>query len=107
QPYSLDGGNVSDMADALKSPKIEGKSYFEFLSEISSLIGFKSQNYKYDTDTSLEVKNQALNRRDSVSGISVDEEMVKLMEMQKAYSTMAKYMISVNEALDELINIIR
>lgn len=106
-PYSMDGSNALKIADILKSPVIEGKSYFEFMADISSELGFKSESYKYDTDTALDIKNQALNRRDSVSGVSVDEEMVKLMEMQKAYATMSKYMISTNQMLDDLINIIR
>ena len=43
-------------------------------------------------------------RRQSISGVSLDEEMVQLISSQHAYSAAARMMTAVDEALDVLIN---
>ena len=43
-------------------------------------------------------------RRDSVSGVSIDEEMTNMIQSQHAYSAAARLMSAINENLDILIN---
>lgn len=42
--------------------------------------------------------------RDSVSGVSLDEEGINLLQFQKAYSASARFMTTLDQALDTLIN---
>jgi len=46
------------------------------------------------------------NRRDSVSGVSVDEEMVKIMEAQTLYKGAAKYISAVNQLFSYLVDLV-
>ena len=43
-------------------------------------------------------------RKESVSGVSVDEEMVQLMKYQHMYNASSRVITSIDEALDKLIN---
>jgi len=49
-----------------------------------------------------------LNRqRDSVSGVSLDEEMTDMMKFQKAYTASAKLITTIDEMLDTIIGMKR
>jgi flagellar hook-associated protein 1 FlgK len=48
-----------------------------------------------------------LNRRDSVSGVSMEEEMSSLISFQKAYQAAARIVSTVDQMLDELLNMKR
>lgn len=43
--------------------------------------------------------------RESVSGVSIDEEMMNLLVQQRAYQASAKVITTVNELLDSLLRI--
>lgn len=53
------------------------------------------------------VANMLKQQRDSVSAVSMDEEMTDLMKFQKAYQASARVINVVNEMLDTVINIAR
>ncbi|HWQ92200.1 MAG TPA: flagellar hook-associated protein FlgK [Clostridia bacterium] len=48
-----------------------------------------------------------LSRRDSVSGVSMEEEMTSLISFQKAYQASARVVSTIDEMLDELLNMTR
>ncbi|ADY54941.1 flagellar hook-associated protein FlgK [Syntrophobotulus glycolicus DSM 8271] len=48
--------------------------------------------------------NQLSNRRDSVSGVSIDEEMTNLIKFQTAYSAAARMVTIMDDMLDKVVN---
>jgi flagellar hook-associated protein 1 FlgK len=50
------------------------------------------------------VNTMLLNQRDSVSGVSLEEEMANLITYQKAYETSAQIITTVNEMLTTVVN---
>lgn len=48
--------------------------------------------------------NQIANSKDSVSGVSLDEEVMNMMRYQQSYTAAARLMTTLDEALDTLIN---
>lgn len=56
------------------------------------------------SDTSDTVLNNLYNSRESISGVSLDEEGINLMAHQKAYNAAARYFTILDEAIDRLIN---
>lgn len=48
--------------------------------------------------------NQVTNKRDSVMGVSMDEEMSEMMKFQHSYNASARMMTTIDEMLDQLIN---
>lgn len=50
------------------------------------------------------VLQETANNRDSVSGVSLDEEGINLLQYQRSYTAAARLMTTLDEALDVLIN---
>ena len=50
------------------------------------------------------VINQTADLKDSISGVSLDEEGINLLHYQQSYSAAARLMTTLDEALDKLIN---
>jgi flagellar hook-associated protein 1 len=61
-----------------------------------------STNTRLDDQST--VRTMLANQRDSVSGVSLDEEMTNLMKFQKAYEASARLITVVGEMLDALLN---
>lgn len=53
------------------------------------------------------VQKLLLGQRDSVSGVSIDEEMTDMMKYQKAFEASAKLITTVDDMLDTLVNMKR
>jgi flagellar hook-associated protein 1 FlgK len=53
------------------------------------------------------VNTALMKQRDSVSGVSIDEEMTNLITYQKAYQASAKIVTTVDEMLDTILGMKR
>ena len=59
-----------------------------------------------DTDVQLSLVDAADQRRTSVSGVSVDEEMVNLIAQQQAYGAAAKLVTAADDMIQVLLQTI-
>lgn len=109
-------GSVGDGANALELAKVKneiitdedsglnGKTIQGFYQEIIGQLGVDAQEanrMKGNTDalrTSVDV------RRESISGVSLDEEMINLVRFQQAYNASARVVTSIDQMLDRIIN---
>jgi flagellar hook-associated protein 1 FlgK len=105
-----DGGNAISMG-ALKDTDvtIAGETA-TFNSHYSSLMGLIGQDVadgsrRYDHSSSL--MDQLLNKKESISGVSIDDEMVNLMQYQMGYSSAAKLCSVADELIDTLLSLIQ
>jgi flagellar hook-associated protein 1 FlgK len=82
-------------------------SFDEAANALVSQVGFDTReagaqaSYQADMVTYLE------NYRESVAGVSLDEEMVNLVKFQAAYNAAAKMISMADEMMDSLFNMIR
>ena len=53
------------------------------------------------------VEKMLLRQRDSISGVSLDEEMTDLTKFQKAFAASARLITTVDEMLDSVVNLKR
>ncbi|MNC05503.1 Flagellar hook-associated protein 1 [compost metagenome] len=67
-------------------------------------VGVQSQEATRQTENSNYLVEQVNARRQSVSGVSLDEEMSNMLVFQHAYSAAARFMTTYDEMLDKLIN---
>jgi flagellar hook-associated protein 1 FlgK len=70
-------------------------------------LGYSLSDANTQVDNSARVQAMMLQQRDSVSGVSVDEEMSDLIRYQKAYEASAKLVTTVDEMLDTILNMKR
>jgi flagellar hook-associated protein 1 FlgK len=91
-PYTIDGA-TSD-ATTLKS----------YLQSLIGQIGVNAQSADQFTSNSGTMLAAAQNRRSSISGVSLDEELTNLIQFQHSYGAAAKVVTTLDTLLDTLIN---
>ena len=105
---SGDNQRLRDM-EALQSRKVldEGnaslfESYRGLITEVGTAHSTRTQHRNSLEETVTELENEV----DGVSGVSVDEEMMELLESQRLYQASAKYIKSVDSTLVSLLELI-
>ncbi len=82
----------------------EGTFYNYYVNGIESTLGIDQQSTKNLLDNHITVINTIAQSKDQVSGVSLDEEGVNLMQYQQSYTAAARLMTTLDEILDKLIN---
>lgn len=104
-------GEVGNNTNALRlaalqddTNAISNTTFADYLHQIASSLGEEASN-AYKSEESYDVIETSLqNRRDEISGVSVDEELVNLVRYQQAYQASAKYISIVNGLMDRLLS---
>jgi len=102
-----DNGNALAIAELQNSiSTLLGSSTFDdyynsIVSDVGSSVNNAGMNYNHQAS----VTDQLYNYRETVSGVSIDEEMVNLVKFQHAYNASAKLISTVDELLATLMNI--
>lgn len=68
------------------------------------MLGVKAEEAKRQAENSAVLVTQVDAQRQSVSGVSLDEELSNMMKFQHAYSSAARFMTTYDQLLDKLIN---
>jgi flagellar hook-associated protein 1 FlgK len=102
-----DGSNALAIAKALSQDRVMGNgstTIREYYGGIVGRLGIESmESTNYKTNYALLVQ-QIENQRQSVQGVSLDEEMTNLIRFQNAYDAAARVITTMDQALDTLIN---
>ncbi|HPL62866.1 MAG: flagellar hook-associated protein FlgK [Syntrophales bacterium] len=77
----------------------------DYFSNLLSRVGQDVLSAGQNADRQEDVMTQLENQRESVSGVSIDEEMMQLMKYQFAYSAAGQLVTTVKEMLDLLIEL--
>ena len=106
-PASLTGGSTASGSDdiALAVAQLRGGTsvdgaYKTFVAKVGSDVA-EAQRLQSNAQV---LTNSAQDRRQSVSGVSMDEEMSNLVQFQRAYQASSRAMSTMDEMLDVLIN---
>ncbi|MFO1093801.1 MAG: flagellar hook-associated protein FlgK [Planctomycetaceae bacterium] len=104
-----EGNNAARFADLRDQLLMSGgKLTFEdYLAETTGLIGSDVQTTDNDLTHLKSLGDELNSAQQSESGVDPNEEMVKLLQYQKAFQSAAKLITTVNQTLDELMNIIQ
>lgn len=95
--YSFDGSGVTKII-------LNGGTFDEFLRAVVSEIGVQTQEAQRQTSNQKILVDQVDSRRQSVSGVSLDEEMADMIKYQHAYNAAARSLTTFDEMLDKVIN---
>lgn len=105
-PFSVQSLSVNTAAAYTQpaSRQADSKAAQSDFRALVSQIGAQSQTAIYGAANSEAALMATENRRQSVTGISIDEEMANLIKYQHAYSAAARFVSTADELLDTLIN---
>lgn len=100
------GQNAKKLGDVFfaKLPGLEGSSVQNYYAQAIGQLGVEGQQAIKMTESSGVLLLAVSNRRDSISTVSLDEEMTDMIRFQQAYNASARMITVMDEALDKIIN---
>jgi len=94
--------NITALRD---TETINGSTYSEEYARIAAKSGLAVSSNEQKLSDSTELLNELSNKQDSITGVSTDEEMLRLVQYQTGYEAAASYLAVVQEMMDTLIRI--
>lgn len=101
-----DNVNALAMADLKGSDNIRGSTFTEYYSGLVTDLGIASNEASSQLKAHKDMVQQFEIARESLSGVSVEEEAVNLMMLQRAYEASAKVLSTADRMLETLINLV-
>lgn len=83
---------------------IGGRNLVQYMSQIASSIGLENQTATSNQTTQQSVASQASTLRDQISGVSLDEQAVGVLQFQRAYQAAAQVLTVLNTLADTTLN---
>lgn len=102
-----DGENALAIAQLRGKPIIAGSSPDDYYRGIISRLGVEREEAQRIAKNQDLLVQQLENRRESISGVSLDEEMTNLIRYQYAYQAASILVRTIDEMLDTVVNRIR
>ena len=75
----------------------------DYYNSVIGRLGVETNQAKSFTENHELLVHQILNARESVQGVSLDEEMTNMVKFQHAYDAAARVITAMDEALDTVI----
>ena len=85
-------------------PDLGDKTFSDYMTNVSTVLANDSLANQTALKTNVTVLNGLQDSRDSVSGVSLDEEASNMMTYLSAYNAASRLMTALDEALNTLIN---
>ncbi len=101
---------VANYISQLQYEKIAGDgaaTVDEFYNSSVGEVGISAQRANTARDSQRDILRQLSNIRESVSGVSLDEETTKMIEFQKAFDASARLIKTADEMFDTVLNLKR
>jgi flagellar hook-associated protein 1 FlgK len=86
------------------TPLLTNGTFDEFLQAIVGQLGVQAQEATRQTTNQQALVDQVDSSRQSVSGVSLDEEMANMVKFQQSYNAAARTLTTFDEMLDKVIN---
>lgn len=104
------GGNgnaiaIADLQNTL-TMSTNTATFDDFYNSLAGNVGSDVAQAQTNSDHQSAVSLQLSTYREEISGVSLDEEMVALVQFQSAYNAAAKLVSTVDEMLDSLMNMV-
>ncbi len=82
-------------------------TYDDYYNSIVGRIGIEAQRSNSAQQSQTDILTQLKNVRESISGVSLDEEATKMIEFQKAFDASARLVRTADEMMDTVLNLKR
>jgi len=101
-----DNSNVAALANVLDKPisGLKGESLTSFYESVVSKVGQDAAAEKGLAQGSDAYLQSLLSQREQYSGVSLDEETIKIMEFQRSFQSAARLISTIDELLGVLMN---
>lgn len=102
---NLDNHNALALADLQISPSLGDPpvNFSEAYASIVELVGIRTNQARSDASAAEGLLQQSVARRDSLSGVNLDEEAANLIKYEQGYNASARVISVANEIFDALL----
>lgn len=110
QPGSPGDNRIANILSSLQYKKTLGEgsgTIDDFYSSIVGQVGIEAQRSNSDLSSQKDILGQLKNIRESISGVSLDEETTKMIEYQKSFDASARLIRTADEMMDTVLNLKR
>jgi flagellar hook-associated protein 1 FlgK len=110
QPNSPGDNRIANLISSLQyaQPLARGESSFDdFYGNIVGNVGIAANRANSELDAQKGIVEQIKNIRESISGVSLDEETTKMIEFQKTYDASARLIKTADEMMDTVLSLKR
>lgn len=110
QPNSPGDNRIANVMSAIQYKKVLSDDSFtvdDFYNSMVGQIGIETQRANSALETQADTVKQLKNIRESISGVSLDEEATKMIEFQKAFDASARLITTADEMMDTVLNLKR
>jgi len=101
-----DGSIAQAISDIQFDSFVQDNTISDFYNTVISNVGNRVQEAQFLRRSQEMVVQNLQNQRDSVSGVSLDEEMSKLIEYEQAYQAAARMITTVDEMVQTVLNMV-
>ncbi len=105
---------VSDNRNALELVNLQSErlfgtdgTLFDAYSDLVEFVGSRTNQARIDRDASQGLLRQSIARRESLSGVNLDEEAANLIRFEQAYNASARVIAVARDTFDILFNLTR
>ncbi len=105
----LPGNNINALAmAALRDAKdTEGKTFVDFYTSILTEVGVESNFLNVNMELQESVVQELSLNRESISGVSLEEEAIEMLKIQRSYEAAAKLLSVADEMFQTLLSVKR
>jgi flagellar hook-associated protein 1 len=108
-PPPVANGKALALAELAKpvdaNDKLDGQSFAEYFGGMGARVGSKLNDAKFEQHSHKQLSAQLESFRNQMSGVSIDEEALQMMQFQKAYQASARMVSVIDEMLEVAVNI--
>ena len=103
---ALSGGNATALMNLRDVAMFDGAALTDGYASLIATIGIRSQSANYSAEVSTNIAVNAEKNRAGVSGVNLDEELVKLTTYQQSYNASTRIIQAAKDLYDILLNMI-
>jgi len=97
--------DTDNVVDSDNDGTFDYGTFHEYLHSLMSEVGNDSYQAQYELESNSSMVNYLENKRDEISGVSLDEESANLIQYEKSYQAIAQFFGMVNRLTDVLIGL--
>ncbi|QGU00434.1 Flagellar hook-associated protein FlgK [Candidatus Syntrophocurvum alkaliphilum] len=100
EPVEINQVQITNINENL----IKNATTDDFWRSVAANVGVKSQEAKRMVTNQEQLLGELENKRQSYSGVSLDEEMTNMIKYQHAYNAASRYITTIDEAIETIVN---
>jgi flagellar hook-associated protein FlgK len=91
----------------LRSNALNGRTFVEELADLTAESGLSVVDAENQMTQLQAFSDRLTADRDAVSGVDINEEMLQMMQTQRAYQAAARYLSTTDQMIEELLQLVR